>query len=116
MNQGVETIIYPVKDINKAKKLFNRLLDTQPYSDRPNYVGYKVGQQEIGLDPNGFSHGMDGPISYFHVTDIRETYKYLLDAGATRLQEVKDVGGGKLTATVKGPEGNVIGLIQMPTH
>jgi predicted enzyme related to lactoylglutathione lyase len=29
-------------------------------------------------------------------------------------QEVKDVGGGKLIASVKDPDGNVIGLIQSP--
>jgi len=30
------------------------------------------------------------------------------------IQDVRDVGGGKLLATVRGPEGNVIGLIQLP--
>jgi hypothetical protein len=36
----------------------------------------------------------------------------LLDAGAVVLQEVMDVGGGKLIASVKDADGNGIGLIQ----
>jgi predicted enzyme related to lactoylglutathione lyase len=35
-------------------------------------------------------------------------------AGAETLQEISDVGGGKLIATVKDTDGNVIGLLQMP--
>jgi predicted enzyme related to lactoylglutathione lyase len=35
-------------------------------------------------------------------------------AGAQAQQEVKDVGGGKLIASVKDADGNVIGLIQSP--
>jgi predicted enzyme related to lactoylglutathione lyase len=38
----------------------------------------------------------------------------LLNAGATVQQEVKDVGGGKLIATVKDADDNVIALMQMP--
>jgi predicted enzyme related to lactoylglutathione lyase len=36
----------------------------------------------------------------------------LVDAGAETQQEVTDVGGGKLVATVKDADGNVIGLLQ----
>jgi predicted enzyme related to lactoylglutathione lyase len=114
MNQGIGTIIYPVKDINRAKKMFSRFLEVEPYADMPYYVGYKVGNLEIGLDPNGFNQGMTGPITYYHVTDIRKSMQALIDEGAQKLQDIKDVGGGKLIATVKGPEGNVMGLIQMP--
>jgi predicted enzyme related to lactoylglutathione lyase len=36
----------------------------------------------------------------------------LLDAGAQEQQAVRNVGGGRLTATVKDPDGNIIGLIE----
>jgi hypothetical protein len=36
-----------------------------------------------------------------------------LEAGADAQQEVKDVGGGKLIASVKDAGGNVLGLIQL---
>jgi predicted enzyme related to lactoylglutathione lyase len=114
MNQGIGTIIYPVKDIAQAKKLFSKLLGVEPYMDEPHYIGYKVGNQDIGLDPNGFSQGMTGPISYYHVGDIQKTLQLLLEEGAKIMQDVEDVGGGKLIASVKDTDGNVIGLIQLP--
>ena len=38
----------------------------------------------------------------------------LVEAGAQTVQDLKDVGGGKLVATAKDADGNLIGLIQLP--
>lgn len=57
---------------------------------------------------------MTGPVVYWHVDDIKASLQLLLDAGAQTQQEIKDVGGGKLTASAKDADGNVIGLIQSP--
>ena len=111
MTQGIRTIIYPIKDVARAKTQFSKLLGVEPYVDEPYYVGFRVGDQEIGLDPNGHKQGMT---AYWHVDDISGSLQLLLDAGAEALQEVKDVGGGKLTASVKDADGNIIGLIQSP--
>jgi predicted enzyme related to lactoylglutathione lyase len=46
------------------------------------------------------------------VTDIRKSLQQLLEAGAQTLQDVRDVGGGKLIAMVTDGDGNVIGLLQ----
>lgn len=110
MNQGVKTIIYPVNDLNQAKAIFRALLGVEPYADAPYYVGFKVEGQDIGLDPNGHR---DGVTAYHHVEDIRKTLQALLDAGAQLQQDVKDVGGGTLIATVKDTDGNIIGLRQV---
>ncbi len=109
MNQGVQTVIYPVKDLARAKALFRELLGKEPYADTPYYVGFKAGQQDIGLDPNGHTEGMT---AYYHVDDIRKSLQSLLDAGAKPVQEVKDVGGGRLIASVKDENGSIIGLVQ----
>ena len=69
---------------------------------------------DVGLDPNGHSQGMTGPVAYSHVDDLQTTLQSLLAAGAEIQQAVKDVGGGKLVASVKDPDGNIIGLIQSP--
>ncbi|MGI0017023.1 MAG: VOC family protein [Nitrososphaera sp.] len=111
MNQGIRTVIYPVKDIAQAKALYSKLLGIKPYADEAYYVGFRVGDQEIGLDPNGHNQGMTG---YYHVNDIKKSLQLLLDAGAQAQQEVKDIGGGKLIASVKDADGNIIGLIQSP--
>ena len=112
MTKGIKTLIYPVKDLAKAKALYGKLLGVKPTMDEAYYVAFNVDGQDIGLDPNGHSAGMTGPVGYWHVDDIRRSLKALLEAGAEAQQEVKDVGGGKLIASVKDADGNVIGLIQ----
>ena len=57
---------------------------------------------------------MTGPIGYWEVDDIKESLELLLDAGAEVQQEIKDVGGGKLIASVKDADANITGLAQSP--
>jgi predicted enzyme related to lactoylglutathione lyase len=114
MTSGIRTVIYPVTDLARAKALYAKLSGVAPYADEPYYVGFRVGDQEIGLDPNGHSQGMTGPVGYWHVNDIEETLVQVLDAGAQTQQAVRDVGEGKLIASVKDADGNVIGLVQSP--
>lgn len=109
MTNTINTIIYPVEDTENAKALFTSLLGVEPSTDEPYYVGYDLGEQQIGLDPNGHEHGMT---PYYHVDDIEASLQSLLDAGAQTEQEVEDIGGGGLSAVVKDQAGNIIGLRQ----
>ena len=112
MTSGMKTVIYPVKDLAQAKTTYGALLGVAPDVDEAYYVGFSVGDQHVGLDPHGHNHGMTGPLGYWHVDDIETTLAELLGAGAETQQAVKDVGGGKLIASVTDADGNVIGLIQ----
>jgi predicted enzyme related to lactoylglutathione lyase len=111
MNHGIKSVIYPTKDLAPAKALFSSLLGVEPYADSPYYVGFKVRDLDIGIDPNGHKAGMT---AYYHVDDIEQSLKSLVAAGAHSQQEVKDVGGGRLIAAVKDTDGNNIGLLQDP--
>ena len=111
MDQGMRLLVFPVKDLAKAKPLCRELLGVDPYADAPYYVGFRTGDLEIGLDPRGQTAG---PLPYWEVDDIRRRLKELVGAGARQDQDVRDVGGGKLIATVKDADGNVIGLTQSP--
>ena len=82
MNEGIRLFVYPVRDLARAKMLYSRLLGVEPYADEAYYVGFTVGDQEIGLDPNGHKAGMTGPVGYYHVNDIKKSLQLLLDAGA----------------------------------
>lgn len=113
MTEGVKTIIFPVKDVARAKAVFGTLLG-EPMMDTPYYIGYRVAGQDIGLDPNGHAQGLTGPVAYWHVTDIKARIQALEDAGATTLQDLKDVGRGRLVASVTDADGNPIGLIEDP--
>lgn len=109
MNKGIKTILYPVKDVNQSKTVFRKLLGVEPYADQPYYVGFKVGDQDIGLVPNNPEAGV---AAFFHVDDIKNSLQILVDAGAQIIQDIKNVGGGRLIASVKDKDSNIIGLVQ----
>ncbi|MET7465634.1 VOC family protein [Nonomuraea sp. NPDC005501] len=109
---NAKTIIYPVRDLARAKEVFTSLAGARPYVDEVYYVGYRVGDQEIGLDPNGHRQGMTGPVCYWEVDDIHAGVQRLLAAGAVLRHDVTEVGGGRLVATVTDHDGNDLGLVQ----
>ena len=109
MNKGIKTVLYPVKDINQSKTVFRKLLGVEPYADQPYYFGFKIGDQDIGLVPNNPEGGV---AAFFHVDDIKDNLQILVDAGAQIIQEIKNVGGGRLIASAKDKDGNIIGLVQ----
>ena len=112
MTAGINLVVFPVSNLAQAKTLYSTLLGTAPYADQPYYVGFRVGDQEIGLDPNGHQKGQRGPLGYCAVSDVAASLQSLLEAGATLQQPVTDVGGGKRIAVVTDADGNTIGLIQ----
>jgi len=110
MAQPITVLVYPVKDLEKAKTFYRQLLGTEPYADSPYYVGYRVGGLEVGLDPNS----QVGPIAYTETEDINATLQTMVEAGGTVVQEPKDVAQGLLIAQVKDADGNVVGFRQQP--
>ena len=106
MANNIPLIVFPVKDLEKAKTFYNTFLGTEPYVDGAWYVGYKLDGLEVGLDPNG-----KAVVSYIDTDDIAASLQALQETGATVVMEPKDVGGGLLVAQVE-IEGNVMGLRQ----
>jgi predicted enzyme related to lactoylglutathione lyase len=112
VTQGIKTVLHPVTDLAKAKAVYTALLGFPPQADAPYYVGYEADGQQIGLVPGGGAQGMTGPVAYWHVPDIEAKLAEVTAAGATVKDPVRDVGGGRLVATVTDPDGNVLGLLQ----
>ncbi len=110
--QGIKTVLHPVSDLGAAKPVYSALLGTEPAHDAPYYVGYEVEGQHIGLVPGGKEQGMTSPVAYWHVPDIQAKLAEVTAAGAVVKDAVRDVGGGRLVATVTDPDGNVLGLLQ----
>jgi predicted enzyme related to lactoylglutathione lyase len=50
--------------------------------------------------------------AFYLVDYIKQRLQSLLDAGSQILREIKDVGGGRLVASVRDPDDNIIGLVQ----
>jgi len=112
--QGIKTVLHPVSDLAKAKPVYAALLGVQPMADESYYVGFEAAGQHIGLVPGGGPEGMTCPVTYWQVADIEAKLAEVTAAGATVKEPSRDVGGGRLVATVTDPDGNVLGLLQDP--
>ncbi|MFH5878740.1 VOC family protein [Arthrobacter sp. NA-172] len=112
--EGIKTVLHPVSDLAAAKAVYSALLGIQPQADGPYYVGYDAAGQHIGLVPSGGPQAMTSPVAYWHVSDIEAKLAEMTAAGATLKEPARDVGGGRLVATVTDPDGNVLGLLQDP--
>ncbi len=75
---NIKLLVYPVKDVEKAKAFYGKFLDIEPYVESAYYVGYRVGEQEVGLDPNSDV----GPIVYTDVKDIKRSLQAMTEVGA----------------------------------
>ena len=110
--QGIKTVLHPVSDLDKAKAVYTALLGVPPTADASYYVGFEAAGQHIGLVPGGGPQGMTSPVAYWHVPDIEAKLAEVTAAGAKVKDPVRDVGGGRLVATLTDPDGNVLGLLQ----
>ena len=110
--QGVKTLLHPVTDLAAAKAVYTALLGVPPQTDDSYYVGFDAEGQHIGLVPGGGPQHMTSPVAYWHVPDIEAKLAEVTAAGAKVKDPVRDVGGGRLVATVTDPDGNVLGLLQ----
>jgi predicted enzyme related to lactoylglutathione lyase len=112
--EGIKTVLHPVSDLAAAKAVYTALLGMPPQTDGSYYVGFDVAGQHIGLVPGGGPQGLTSPVAYWHVPDIEAKLAEVTAAGATVKDPARDVGGGRLVATVTDPDGNVLGLLQDP--
>jgi len=110
--QGIKIVLHPVSDLAAAKVVYTALLGIEPQADAEYYVGYEASGQHIGLVPGGAGQGMTSPVAYWSVPDIEAKLAELTAAGATVNEPVRDVGGGRLVASVTDPDGNVLGVVQ----
>jgi predicted enzyme related to lactoylglutathione lyase len=106
-----DNIVYTVSDLDAAKTIHRALLGTEPHTDQPYYVGFNVDGVEIGLAPRS-QGGRAIPVAHIRVANLATALAEVQKAGATLVDEPRDVGGGTLIATVSDPDGNILGLIQ----
>jgi predicted enzyme related to lactoylglutathione lyase len=103
-------VVFGVGDLDAARTLYTAVLGVEPYADSPYYVGFRVGDVEIGLDPNAARQGTTTPITYWTTDDIEGRVDALVAAGATVQRPPSDVGAGTLVAVLSDASGNLIGL------
>ncbi|MEZ4507051.1 MAG: hypothetical protein R2848_14650 [Thermomicrobiales bacterium] len=99
-------IVMPVSQLDSAKAVYRALLGVDPYVDSAYYVGFRTGEGELGLDPNGTV----GPLPYWDVESLDESIASLTAAGATVTQSPAEVAPGLIIAVLADADGNPIGL------
>ncbi len=109
---GLRTVIYPALDLDATKAWWTATLGVAPYFDQPFYVGYSVGGYELGLLPD--ADPSDGALTYWGVDDVAAAVHDAIAGGATEHAPVSDVGEGIITASIRTPQGSVLGLIFNP--
>jgi len=109
---GLRTAIYPAPDLDAAKDWWRQLLGIEPYFDQPFYVGFEVAGYELGLLPD--ADPADGALVYWGVDDVDEAVTAAIAAGASVHVPASEVGDGIVTATVRTPDGTIVGLIDNP--
>lgn len=109
---GLRTLIYPTDNLEEDKTWWTKTLGFGPYFDEPFYVGFNVDGYELGLDPN--SKFKDGPRTYFGVENVQEAVDYLVAEGCSIYEKPTNTGGEIVVATVKKPNGQLLGLIFNP--
>ncbi len=48
MTEGIQKLIYPVRDLAKAKALYRAFLGVEPAMDEAYYAGFSIGGQDVG--------------------------------------------------------------------
>jgi catechol 2,3-dioxygenase-like lactoylglutathione lyase family enzyme len=109
---GLRTVIYPAPDLEAAKQWWTEFLGFEPYFDEPFYVGFDPGGYELGLLPD--ADPAEGALTYWGVDDVNGAVDSALEAGATLDAEPTDVGEGIITASVRTPDGSIVGFIYNP--
>lgn len=113
---GLRTTIYKVSNLKKATDWYSNVFETEPYFNEPFYVGFNIGGYELGLQPEEHhsSRKAESVVTYWGVENIEDTFDRLLEAGASEHEEPQNVGGDIMTASVKDPWGNILGIIYNP--
>ena len=110
---GLRTVGYKVSNLAEATAWYTKAFNTEPYFNEPFYVGFNIAGYELGLMPDESTAG-DSVVTYWGVGNIEQEYNKFIHLGATVHETPQNVGGEIVTASVKDPWGNIIGLIYNP--
>jgi predicted enzyme related to lactoylglutathione lyase len=123
--RGVATISFFAADHAAAKQWYTEFLGIAPYFDKPGYFEFRLGdyQQELGIIDSKYMPSYDtsaggptGTVVYWHVDDLEATLTRLVALGATEVDAPQDRGEGFITASVRDPFGNLLGIMYNPHY
>lgn len=113
---GLRSCIFQSDDITAVSTWYKKVLETDPYFENENYIGFDIGWYELGIfkrESSYISSGNNVEI-YWGVEDISSQLKKLLSLWAKLESPLTDVGWDIIMASVRDPFGNIFGLIYNP--
>ncbi|PXY22500.1 VOC family protein [Prauserella muralis] len=123
MLRGLSTTTFFADDVRAAADWYAELFGMRPYFVRPvegppAYVEFRLGDylHEFGIldrryAPEGHSREIGGALANWHVDDIEAAVERLVAHGATVHEGPVERGPGFVTASVRDPFGNLLGLM-----
>lgn len=126
--RGIAQINISADDVGEARDWWARLLDVEPYFQRPNgdnfaYVEFRLGdyEHELGIIdrtylPSGARAHPGGAVVRWHVDDVPTTIERLKELGAHEYEPTTEREEGFITASMIDPFGNILGLIHSPHY
>lgn len=126
--RGLATISFFADNLKEAKKWYAEFLNTEPYylfpdSENPAYIEFRIGdfEHELGIidkkyQPASASGKTGGAVAFWHVDDINQVLKKLIDMGATEYEKITEREDGFVTASVVDPFGNILGIMHNPHY
>lgn len=127
MFHGMSTVSLFADDVPAARQWYTDLLGIEPYFVRleegpPAYIEFRIGghQHELGIIDSRYAPHRPasggGVVLYWQVDDARAAYDDLLARGAQEHQAPIDREAGFVTASVRDPFGNIVGVIHNPEY
>ena len=113
-----------VSDLDKAKAFYGDTLGLKHVEDHPGGSRFEAGGTYIEIYPSEFAGTAKNTVAGFEVSDLEATMSSLRQKGVAFLDY--DLPGMKTTNGVadlsgprgcwfKDPDGNILGIIQLPT-
>ncbi len=114
MLKRISGSIHPVRDMAAAKAWYVQVLGRDPSFDQPFYIGFDFDGTELGLVPTDATTapGPMGSRPYWQVDNVEAALAHWQAHGA-KLHEPVAASENMRFASVRDPDDNIIGLIEI---
>lgn len=113
---GLRSHIIQTEDIGEVAAWYEQVLQKKPYFQNENYVGFEAGGFELGIfkRENWYIETWNNIEVYWGVEDIESELERLIHLWAIKKDDLVDVGGGIIMASVIDPFWNFFGIMYNP--
>jgi predicted enzyme related to lactoylglutathione lyase len=112
MQTTIAFISYPVKNLDRAVKFYQKVLGKEPLFHREDWAEFELGGQRLALKKSSSKSGI-GATVYFLAHPIEGFILRIKELDAVLDGNIEIHSYGKL-ARFRDPDGNILGLYEPP--